>query len=132
MENQKRKLEDAVQTIQSISKDGQAPPPNSDSQDWFEPISRKLKNIEDAMSREFLANFGTANREDKLDTLLDELKSKNDDLTSGRSQSQPQHHGNTGNLRPALLLGLVGKDRSLSEHSHVLMITAIGRINLSH
>ena len=90
LENQKRKLEDAVQTIQSINTDGQAPPPNSDSQDRFEPVSRRLKNIEDTFTREFSANFGTANREDKLDTLIDELKSKIDDLTSGRSQSQPQ------------------------------------------
>ena len=76
--------------IQSISTDRQAPPPNSDSQERSGSISHWLNSIENALSREFSENFGSANREDKLDTLLDELKSKIDDLTSGRSRSQPQ------------------------------------------
>ena len=59
------------------------------------------------MSWEFCTNFSSKDREDKLDTLLDELKSK---LVQEEVYSNLNVHlGNLGNLRPALLLGLVGK-----------------------
>ena len=79
-----------MQKIQSISTDGQVPPPNSDSQERFGSISHRLNSIGNALSREFSENFGSVNHEEKLDALLGELKSKIDDLTSERSRSQPQ------------------------------------------
>ena len=93
MENQEdkiKKLEAAVQHIPSTSTGGQAPPPNSDLESRLESISDRVKIIEVTLTNEFSSTFGSQNREDKLDTLLNELKSKLDDLSSGRSRSQPQ------------------------------------------
>ena len=88
MENQKhtiKKLEAAMQQIQSTSGSGQAPPPNSD----LTSISSRLDAFERSLMNEFSSRFGSQNREDKLDTVINELRSKIDDLNSGRSRSQP-------------------------------------------
>ena len=93
LENQRdkiKKLEEVVQRIPSTSRGAQAPPPNSDSEEGLGSISNRLNSIENALTHEFSANFGSQNRADKLDKLVDELKSKIDNLNSGRSQSQPQ------------------------------------------
>ena len=71
----------------------QAPPPNSDLEARLESISDQVHVIEVALTREFSAHFGFKDREHKLDTLLNEPKSKLDDLSnSGRSRSQPCVH----------------------------------------
>ena len=93
IENQKdtiRKLEAAVQQIPRTRTGGQAPPSNSDFEATLESISNRVHIIEVELTREFSANFGLEDREHKLDTLLNELKSEVDNLSSGRSRSQPQ------------------------------------------
>ena len=88
MENQNnaiKKLETAMQQLRSTSTGGQAPPPNLD----LTSISSQIGAIEGALMNEFSSSFGSENRQDKLDTLLSELKSKVDNLYSGRSQSPP-------------------------------------------
>ena len=91
LENQRanilRSMDEGIQTIQIYyaSRGGQAPLQNSNWEARLESISDWIDSIE----THFHLNF-PVNRGNILDTLLDKLKSKFDNVTSGRRQIPPQ------------------------------------------
>ena len=87
----KRTIRRLEANIQNTSSSGQAPPPNSTNLEArLESISHRINVIDSAMLREFSTTFGSQDRVEMFNTLLEELKSKFDDLRSGRSRIPPQ------------------------------------------